>query len=113
MEKEMRICNFRLETGDLVICRPLSAPPPNLELMDNSQYGGFSSQIPKRILFAAKDHEKPSRHRLAAAEELPYISLNVYKTQPNYTQLCRMSTEELSCVKNFSVWNEFGKIEFN
>ena len=49
---------------------------------------------------------------LAPKELLPQLSLPGYSTSPSIIELARMSAEELSAVKGFSVQNEYGIIEF-
>ena len=56
--------------------------------------------------------EKEREVVLASEELVPKLTRPNYYTEPSLTRLCRMSEEELSQVKDFSVGNEFGKIMF-
>jgi len=57
------------------------------------------------------EDEEPS-YKLAPVELIPKPLKEGYKMNPDYASLCRMSEDQLRKVSNFSIENEFGKIEF-
>lgn len=72
-----------------------------------------------------KGAKKESKHRIKSSnqsnvkielpefDELPFLSKQGYKTNPDIRQIYRMSKEELENVKNFEIYNEHGKIRFD
>jgi len=53
-----------------------------------------------------------SKKSLAPIEILPVLTKSGYKTSPEYKVLCRMTLEEIQKVKNFQIFNEYGKVEY-
>lgn len=57
-------------------------------------------------------NSKSNQERVARVEDIPKISLSKYQITPEYKEICRMSSDELQHVSNFTISNEFGKIRF-
>jgi hypothetical protein len=64
------------------------------------------------IYFVVEPEPRSLQKALAPKELLPKLSLPGYSTTPSIIELARMSAEELSAVRGFSVQNEYGIIEF-
>ena len=56
--------------------------------------------------------QKNKNNNLAPIEKLPNLTKLGYNTVPDFKLMSRMTEEELKKVKNFSIFNQFGKIEF-
>jgi nuclear pore complex protein Nup98-Nup96 len=61
---------------------------------------------------ASESEDEEIAHKLAAMELIPKPPKEGYRINPDYASLCRMSEDQLRNVSNFSIANEFGKIEF-
>jgi len=48
----------------------------------------------------------------APIEMIPILTKPGYKTEPDYKVICRMSLEELQNVRDFAIYNDYGRIEF-
>jgi len=48
----------------------------------------------------------------APLEKIPILTKPGYKTFPDYKNFCRMSVEELQNVKDFEIYNDYGRIQF-
>lgn len=49
---------------------------------------------------------------MAGDSVVPILSKAGYFTQPPYSDICRMTEEELSQVESFTIWNDWGKVQF-
>jgi hypothetical protein len=65
-----------------------------------------------KVYFLMETQPSSSPKALAPMELLPKLSLPGYSTTPSIIELVRMSAEELSAVRGFSVRNDHGIVEF-
>lgn len=48
----------------------------------------------------------------AAVSYVPVLTRKGYQTEPAYSQLCRMSEAELKTLHNFTIQNQYGRVQF-
>ena len=48
----------------------------------------------------------------APIDKIPILTKPGYKSEPDYREIVRMSLEELQNVKDFAIYNDYGKIKF-
>jgi len=54
-----------------------------------------------------------NKNEMAPIEMIPKMERKNYFTIPTYSEICRMSLQELENVQDFTIYNEFGKIVFD
>lgn len=85
-------------------------------LQNNSKLDVFieepqAKQETKVVEEPAKEIIK-SRESYAPKELLPKPPKSPLMMEPDYSEMCRMTTEELKAVKDLKLWNEHGRVEF-
>lgn len=56
--------------------------------------------------------KKKNKFELAPLDKLPVLTKPGYKTIPDFRNICRMTLDEIEHVKNFSIFNDYGRIDF-
>lgn len=78
---------------------------------ESSNSNQVSEQKKKRAS-KSKEHLRDAKNELAPIEKLPKIEKLGYYTIPSYKEICRMTLKELENIKDFTIYNENGKIIF-
>jgi hypothetical protein len=75
-----------------------------------NEYNESPSRKESRINNEKK--KKKNKSELAPLDKIPVLTKPGYKTIPDYRNICRMTLDEIEHVKNFSIYNEYGRIDF-
>lgn len=100
ISNNVRIYNAGLLSGDSVIFKPKRAPFPLI--VEENNRGMFRKIIRKQ----------DQRINIDTEGLLPVFSKENFSTSPSFIELARMTLVELANVRNFSVFNQFGRIDF-
>jgi hypothetical protein len=76
------------------------------ELIDKKERSESSRKLEK--VKSIKLHKS----EFCPQETLPQLTKHTLKTTPNFVEICRMTTNELSKVRNFSIFNDYGSISW-
>jgi len=106
MKDDRLIKEYNLSNGDKITMAVSKDEEDEYEYLNLHERIGKQS---KKEYFHSKNIKQIE---VAPLEKLPKLTKQGYKTYPDFKILCRMTLEELKNVYNFSIWNEYGKIEW-
>jgi hypothetical protein len=79
--------------------------------VDNSKITSEENLTSRKESIADKKKKK-NKEEIAPLNKLPILNKPGYKTNPEFRKICRMTLGELEDVENFSIFNEYGRIDF-